>query len=80
MAHISEAITSRTNTHPLHSETSRVLTSSLSLGVPVPRSNQVSVRRVDRTDTHILVFSIALALSIHNEQAPIFPIRSHSID
>jgi hypothetical protein len=33
-------ITSRTHTHPSHSETSRILTSSLSLGVPVPRSNQ----------------------------------------
>ena len=30
-------ITSRTHTHPSHSETSRLLTSSLSLGVPVPR-------------------------------------------
>ena len=29
-------ITSRTHTHPSHSETSRLLTSSLSLGVPVP--------------------------------------------
>jgi hypothetical protein len=33
-------ITSRTHTHPLHSQTSRLLTSSLSLGVPVPRSTQ----------------------------------------
>jgi hypothetical protein len=33
-------ITSRTHTHPSHSETSRLLTSSLSLGVPVPRSTQ----------------------------------------
>jgi hypothetical protein len=32
-------ITSRTHTHPSHSQTSRLLTSSLSLGVPVPRSN-----------------------------------------
>jgi hypothetical protein len=31
-------ITSRTHTHPSHSQTSRVLTSSLSLGVPVPRA------------------------------------------
>jgi hypothetical protein len=29
-------ITSRTHTHPSHSKTSRLLTSSLSLGVPVP--------------------------------------------
>ncbi len=33
-------VTSRTHTHPSHSETSRLLTSSLSLGVPVPRSTQ----------------------------------------
>jgi hypothetical protein len=29
---------SRTHTHPSHSETSHLLTSSLSLGVPVPRA------------------------------------------
>jgi hypothetical protein len=33
-------IISRTHTHPSHSKTSRLLTSSLSLGVPVPRSTQ----------------------------------------
>jgi hypothetical protein len=33
-------ITSRTHTHPSHSQTSRLLTSSLSLGVPVPRETQ----------------------------------------
>ena len=33
-------ITSRTHTHPSHSQTSRLLTSSLSSGVPVPRSTQ----------------------------------------
>ena len=31
-------ITSRTHTHPSHSQTSRLLTSSLSLGIPVPRT------------------------------------------
>jgi hypothetical protein len=31
-------ITSRTHTHPSHSQTSRLLTSSLSFGVPVPRA------------------------------------------
>ena len=30
------SITSRTHTHPSHSQTSRLLTSPLSLGVPVP--------------------------------------------
>jgi hypothetical protein len=34
------SITSRTLTHPSHSQTSRPLTSSLSLGVPVPRTTQ----------------------------------------
>ncbi len=33
-------ITSRTHTHPSHSQTSRLFTSSLSLGVPVPRGTQ----------------------------------------
>ena len=33
-------ITSRTHTHPSHSQTSHLLTSSLSLGVPVPRGTQ----------------------------------------
>jgi hypothetical protein len=33
-------ITSRTHTHPSHSQTSRLLRSSLSLGVPVPRATQ----------------------------------------
>jgi hypothetical protein len=34
------SIISRTHTHPSHSQTFRLLTSSLSLGVPVPRSTQ----------------------------------------
>ena len=33
-------ITSTSHTHPSHSQTSRLLTSSLSLGVPVPRPTQ----------------------------------------
>ena len=33
-------IASKSHTHPPHSQTSRLLTSSLSLGVPVPRANQ----------------------------------------
>ncbi len=33
-------ITSKFHTHPSHSQTSRLLTSSLSLGVPVPRPTQ----------------------------------------
>ncbi len=35
-----ESITSRKHTHPSHSQTSRLLASSLSLGVPVPRATQ----------------------------------------
>jgi hypothetical protein len=34
------SIISRTHSHPSHSQTSRLLTSSLSLGVPVPRATQ----------------------------------------
>jgi hypothetical protein len=33
-------VTSQSHTHPSHSQTYRLLTSSLSLGVPVPRSTQ----------------------------------------
>ena len=33
-------ITSRTHTHPSHSQTSRLLISSLSLGVPVPLTTE----------------------------------------
>jgi hypothetical protein len=35
-----EPITSKSHTHPSHSQTSRLLTSSLSLGVPVPPATQ----------------------------------------
>jgi hypothetical protein len=34
-------IASKSHTHPSHSQTSRLLTSSLSLGVPVPRPTQI---------------------------------------
>jgi hypothetical protein len=33
-------ITSKSHTHPSHSKTSRLLTSCLSLGIPVPRATQ----------------------------------------
>ena len=33
-------VTSRSHTHPSHSQTSRLLTSSMSLGVTVPRATQ----------------------------------------
>ncbi len=33
-------ITSKSHTHPSHSQTSRLLTSSLSLGIPVPQGTQ----------------------------------------
>jgi hypothetical protein len=33
-------ITSKTHTHPSHSQKSRLLTSLLSLGIPVPRATQ----------------------------------------
>ena len=50
-------IASRSHTHPSHSQPSRLLTSSLSLGVPVPH-NPVYVRRVDPS-------ALALSLSLH---------------
>ncbi len=45
-------ITSKSHTHPSHSETSRLLTSSLSLGVPVPRPTQCMRVVSHHTDTH----------------------------
>ncbi len=50
-------IISRTHTHPSHSQTSHLLTSSLSLGIPVPRTTVVRyTRHVDSSD---LVFSLS---------------------
>ncbi len=46
---------SRSHTHPSHSQTSRLLTSSLSLGVSVPHNNY--------TDTPLTIFSPNLTLS-----------------
>jgi hypothetical protein len=54
-------ISSKSHTHPSHSQTSHLLTSSLSLGVPVPRP-------IHYTDTHIYVLSLDFASSIHNKQ------------
>ncbi len=53
-------IASRSHTHPSHSQTSRLLTSSLSLGVPdtSPPSNPVYTRRVDPS-------ALAFSLSSH---------------
>ncbi len=67
-------IASKSHTHPSHPQTSCLLTSSLSLGVPVPRPTQCE-RRVN-----LLVYSLSLhrhsyigfilafASSIHNKQ------------
>jgi hypothetical protein len=48
-------ITSKTHTHPSHSQTSRLLTSSLSLGVPVPHTTQclsgvLIIKKINRND------------------------------
>jgi hypothetical protein len=66
-------IDSRSHTHPSHTQNSRLLTSSLYVGVPVPRGTQcmrecrsISLRfcvfhyTVTYTDTHIYVFPLAL--------------------
>ncbi len=62
-------IISRTHTHPSHSQTSRLLTSSLSLGVPVPRATQC-------IDSSTLVFS----LSSHRHSYIGLVFRSRFID
>ena len=48
-------ITSKSHTHPSHSKTSRLLTSSLSLGVPVPHGIQC-IRGVYIPQIYLLVF------------------------
>jgi len=67
----------KTHSHPSHSQTSRLRTSSLSLGVPVPRGTQctwdVQISHLEflvfhRTDTHIQVLSLTLTFSIHDKQ------------
>ena len=49
-------VTSKSHTHPSHSQSSRLLTSSLSLGVPVPRSTQCMG---DGVNSLGLVFSLS---------------------
>ena len=53
-------IVSRSHTHPSHSQTSRLLTSSLSLGVPVPHTTQCI-----RIDPSALAFSLSLHRHLH---------------
>ncbi len=63
----------KSHTHPSHSQTFRLLTSSLSLGIPVPRTTQcirvmqihhLQVLVFHRTDNHIQVRS-CLYLSLY---------------
>jgi hypothetical protein len=65
-------IVSRSHTHPSHSQTSHLLTSCLCLWVfqyPAQPSVCETYRLVSHyTDTHIYVFSLALALSLHDKQ------------
>jgi hypothetical protein len=63
-------ISSRTHTHPSHSQTSRLLNSSLSLGVPVPRSSQC-IRGVCR----FLRFSFSLSSHRHSYTGLVFRSR-----
>ena len=64
-------ITSQSHTHPSHSQTSRLLTSSLSLGVPVPRPTQCR-----RVNSLVLVCS----LSSHRHSYISFVFKSRFID
>jgi hypothetical protein len=65
-------ITSKSHTHPSHSQTSRLLTSSLSLGVPVSRSTQC-MSHVDSSD-------LAFSLSSHRHSEIGFIFSSRFID
>jgi hypothetical protein len=49
-------ISSRSHTHPSHSQTSRLLSHSLSLGILFPRSTCVCVRLLD---SPVLAFSLS---------------------
>ncbi len=71
------SITSKSHIHPSHSQTSGLLTSSLSFGVPVPRTTQclrgVQITQLQflvfhRTDIQNQVLFLALALLFHNKQ------------
>ncbi len=53
-------ISSRSHTHPSHSQTSRLLTLSLSLGVPVPRGTQCWSGETFRSLSSSLLFSLSL--------------------
>ena len=59
-------ISSESHTSPSHSQTSRLLTSSLSLGVPVPRVNLL-VYSLSLHRHSYIGFILAFASSIHNK-------------
>ena len=58
-------ITSKSHTHPSHSQTSRLLTSSLSLGVPVPRTTQC-IRDVSNVVVNVIPSQDRITLQILN--------------
>ena len=67
-------ITSRSHTHPSHTQNSHPSTSSLSLGVTGPRSTQcIRDTQIHQfylfifhyTDTHLYLFSLTLTLPVH---------------
>jgi hypothetical protein len=62
------SIVSKSHTHPSHSQTSRLLTSSLSLGVPVSRQLKIKPIYECRCDGRLQSKRFTLALSIHNKQ------------
>ncbi len=81
-------ITSKTHTHPSHSQTSRLLTSSLSLGVPVPRTTYTTqcIRGVQISQFQFLVFPrvdfsvLVFSLSSHRHSYIGLVFRSHFLD
>ncbi len=57
LQHYEAPVPSRSPTHPSHSPTSLLSTSSLSLSIPVPHTTP------HWTDTHVYIFSLTLVLS-----------------
>jgi hypothetical protein len=53
-------LASRSHSHPSHSQTSLLLVSSLSLGVPVPHTTQCNTLYPSRADPSVLAFSLSL--------------------
>ena len=68
-------ISSRSDSHPAHTQNSHVLTSSVSLGVPVPRATQSRyVRRVDPSVLTSMCLDEMVSLEDHMEEVVVLDV------